>query len=400
MSLDPPPLATIVLLLLVASLVAAWVSHLRVPYTVGLVIVGTIVNLVGLVPPTALSPGIVLWVLLPPLLFEAAYVLRWSQLRRVGLAIGVLATIGVVISALVAAAITRLLLHLPWEIALLFGILIAATDPVAVVAFFRRARVAPELRTLVEGESLLNDGTVVVLVSALGIALATGQTQPILVLIDFCRVALGGLLIGAIIGFAGSLLARTTDDWVVEATISVTVAYGSFLLADQLGVSGVLAVVSAGSVLGNFGREFGIAPRTREEIDHLWEFLAFVANSLVFLLLGIAVVPGSLIPLLPDIAVGVLAAWLGRAVIAYGLGFLLARVSGIPPRPWRHVLFWGGLRGALPVVVAILVTAELHVSPTLVSLVLGVVVVSLLIQGLTLEPFLERALGLTHSKKG
>lgn len=392
MDLDPPGLGTVVLLLLLASLVAAWIGHLRVPYTVGLVVVGIIIDLLDVVPPSALSPDVVLWILLPPLLFEAAFVIRWNQLKRVGVAAGVLATVGVVVSVLATATATHFALRLPWEVAILFGTVISATDPVAVVAFFRKARVSPELRTLVDAESLLNDGTVVVLVSALSSALVTGHFLPTMLVVDFLRLAFGGLLVGALVGIGGTLLARTTDDWLVEATITVTVAYGSFLLADQLGVSGVLAVVSAGSVLGNVGRTYAIAPARAEEIDELWEFLAFVANSLVFLLLGIAVVPGSLIQLLPEIAGGVVATWLGRAVVVYGLGFVLARLTGVPPLSWRHVLFWGGLRGALPVVVAIVVTTQLQVVGSLTTLVLGVVVVSLLIQGLTLEPVLERVL--------
>lgn len=394
-----PTLQTIVLLLLLASLVAAWIGHLRIPYTVGLVLAGTVLEVLGLLPPTSLSPNVFLWILLPPLLFEAAFALRWDHLAKVGWTIAVLATAGVVVSAFVTAAVMVLLLRLPWSTALPFGALVAATDPVAVVGFFRRATIAPELRTLVEGESLLNDGTAVVLVRVLAVALAVGRVDPIAAVGDFLLVAVGGLVIGALVGLGGSILARGTSDYLVETTLSVVVAFGSYLLAQDVGASGVLAVVAAGSVLGNFGRWFGMTPRARQAIDHLWDFLAFVANSLVFLLLGVAVVPSVLSTMLAAIAVGVVATLLGRAITAYGLGSVLALIRGRPPLPWRHVLFWGGLRGALPVVVAVSVSVEFGFPETLASLVLGVVVVSLLIQGLTLEPVLRRVLGLRDGRE-
>ncbi len=132
--------------------------------------------------------------------------------------------------------------------------------------------------------------------------------------------------------------------------------------------------------------------RAREEIDGLWEFLAFVANSLVFLLLGVAVHPSAIQILLPATVVGVIGMLAGRALVSYGLGTLVAALWKIPSLRWRHVLFWGGLRGALPVVVAISLSAEPGVSPLLQTLVLSVVVVSLLIQGVSLEPVLRRAI--------
>jgi CPA1 family monovalent cation:H+ antiporter len=285
-----------------------------------------------------------------------------------------------------------LVIHLPWSVALLFGALMAATDPVAVVAFFQRARVAPELRALVEGESLLNDGTALVMVGVLGELLTGGSLNPALATMDFLRIAVGGLAVGGIVGVACSVLARGTSDYLVEATVSVVAAYGSYVLGEQLHVSGVLAVVIAGSVFGNFGRRLGLSEGTQEAVDKLWRFLAFVSNSLVFLLLGLAVVPGDLVRLGPLLALGIGAALLGRAVVAYGMGAALARFAGMPPLAWRHVLFWGGLRGALPVVIAIVVTEEFPISFPLRDLVLGVVAATLIVQGLTLEPVCERVL--------
>ncbi len=240
---------------------------------------------------------------------------------------------------------------------------------------------------------MLNDGTAVVLVGVLGGLLTGGSLDPALATMDFLRSAVGGLATGALVGFACSVLARGTNDYLVEATVSVVAAYGSYVLGDHLHVSGVLAVVAAGSVFGNFGRRFGLSEGTQEAIDLLWRFLAFLANSLVFLLLGLAVVPGDLIRLGPVLAIGIGATFLGRAVVAYGVGAVLARFAGVPPLAWRHVLLWGGLRGALPVVIAIAVTAEFQLSLPLRDLVLGVVAATLIVQGLTLEPVCGRVLG-------
>ena len=359
-----------------------------------LVVIGVALDWLGILPPTSLSPNIFLGFLLPPLLFEAAFSIRWKHLASVGWATGVFATLGVVVSASITAALMLLVLHVPARLALPFGVLMAATDPVAVVSFFRRASVPPDLRALVEGESLLNDGMAVILIDVLAAMFVLGQVNPTVLVSDFIGVALGGLVVGGVVGFLGSLLARTTTDYLVETTLSLVVAFGSYAAAQDLGVSGVLAVVAAGSVLGNFGRQFGMSTRAREAIDNLWELLAFVANSLVFLLLGVAVAPGAFRDMIVLVGIGVVAALLGRAVVSYGLGAALARMTGIPPLSWRHVLFWGGLRGALPVVIAISVSSEYGASDVLTRLVLGVVVVSLLIQGLTLEPVLRRVLRL------
>jgi CPA1 family monovalent cation:H+ antiporter len=394
-------LAVVVLLLALASLVALVAQRVRIPYTVALVVVGIILpsNALGLAPPTSLSPSVVLGLLLPPLLFEAAFSLRWEHLAAVALPVAILATVGVVLSATVTAGVLVLAAHLSWSIALLFGILVAATDPVAVVAFFQRARIAPELRALVEGESLANDGIAVVLVGILGGLVVGNRVDPGLATIDFLRVAVGGLAVGGTFGVAASILARGTSDYLVEATLSVAAAYGSYLLGEQIHVSGILAVAGAGFVFGNFGRRFGISERTEEEVDVLWRFLAFVANSLVFLLLGLALVPERILGLAPLIGLGIGATLLGRAVVTYGLGGALGTLARVPPLPWRHVLFWGGLRGALPVVIAIVVTDELRLPPLFQDLVIDVVVVTLVLQGVTLDPVLSRVLQL-HDDQG
>lgn len=387
-----PAIAWVVILLLLSSYIAAWIGHLRIPYTVGLVLAGITLDAVGVLPPTTFSPDLVLFVLLPPLLFEAAFAIEWDRLRRAAVAIVSMATVGVILSAVVTATIAILVLGLSVGDAAIFGVLVAATDPVAVIAFFREASVDRDLRTLVEGESLLNDGTVVVLLGVVVAWLGLGQISVLGAVGQFLLVSVGGIAVGSAVGLAGAVLTPRRDDYLLEATISVAVAYGSYLLAQQFGLSGILATVGAGSVLGTAASHRGLSASTREWIDKLWEFLAFVANSFVFLLLGVAVSPSNLMRLLPAIAIGVVAALAGRTACVYLVGGLANRITGVPGLNWQHVLVVGGLRGALPVVIAVsLGNSSARLLPV-ADLVLGVVVVSLIVQGFALEPVIRRLL--------
>jgi len=386
-----PTVQTVVVLLLLASLVGAWVGHLRIPYTVGLVLVGLAVSLLGILPSTTLDPNVVLTILIPPLLFEAAFSIQWHSFVRVAAAAIALATVGVVVSGLVTAGVMVALSQLDWRAAVLFGFVIAATDPVAVVALFRRIRVTEDLRTLIETESMLNDGTVVVVIGLLTGFFDHQSFQVLPVTENALFVILGGMGIGSITGVVGAAAMSTTSDYLVETTLSLVVAYGSYILAQEAGASGILAAVAAGIVLGNVGRRYGVSRTTRHEIERLWEFLAFLANSIVFLLLGVAAEAAPLLHLAPMIGIGVFATLLARTAAVYLVGTPARWISGVPTSRWQQVLSWGGLRGALPVVVAYLLPASLG-GPDLPFLVLGVVLVTLTLQGLTLEPALSRIL--------
>ena len=379
------------MLLLLASFVGAWVGHVGIPYTVGLVLVGVLVSALGVLPPSTLNPDVVLSILIPPLLFEAAFVIRWQSFLAVAVAAIVLATVGVLVSGLITAAIMAGLGGLAWPTAVVFGFVISATDPVAVVSFFRRTQVNPNLRTLVEAESMLNDGTMVVVIGLLPAVFANHGLNPLVVTGTALWVIFGGLVVGAVAGVVGAAGMSMTNDYLVETTLSLAVAYGSYLVAGEIGASGILAAVSAGIVLGNVGRRYGVSRMTRDEIERLWEFLAFLANSIVFLLLGLAASPAPLLGLAPVILLGVGATLFARAAAVYVVGTPIRWLTGVPSPRWQQVLFWGGLRGALPVVVAFLLPVELQ-SPNLPNLVLGVVLVTLVVQGLTLEPVLKRIL--------
>jgi CPA1 family monovalent cation:H+ antiporter len=377
-------------LLLIVSVVAVLVRRFRVPYTVALVVVGALLALRSRLEISA-APELILSLLLPPLVFEAAFHLNVDAVRRNLGSIVLFAIPGVLLNMAIVGGMVALGAGLPISLALVFGALIAATDPVSVVAIFRRLGVPRRLEVLLEGESLLNDGTAIVLFNlALAAALGGGFTLGGAV-VDFVRVAAGGLLIGLALGWAVSRLIAVIDDHLVETTLTTVLAFGSYLIAEQLHVSGVLAVVVAGLVNGNLGPR-GMSPTTRIVVLNFWEYVAFLANSAVFMLIGLQIDVEGLLGHGREILWAVAAVLVSRAVVAYGLSWL----SGRMPSTWRHALYWGGLRGGVALALALSLPAALGEGrETLAVMAFGVVLFTLVGQGLTIGPLVRR-LGLTR----
>ncbi|MGA2278413.1 MAG: cation:proton antiporter, partial [Terracidiphilus sp.] len=242
------PIQAGTLLLLIAAVVAMLTRRFRLPYSAGLVAAGIVLAFVPYAPKIELTKDLIFTALLPPLLFEAAYYIHWAQLRRNLSVIAVLATLGVALSAGVTAVGMHYLANWQWISALIFGVLIAATDPVSVIATFKEARAHGRLLVLIEAESLLNDGTAAVAFVAV-VAAATGlQLSPAGVLVMMLKSIAGGIFCGTAVALGALLLAGRTDDHLVEITFTTVAAYGSFLLADHFGLSGVLATITAGLV--------------------------------------------------------------------------------------------------------------------------------------------------------
>lgn len=369
--------------------VFSWFRH--IPYTLLLVIAGLGLALVD-VRLVNLSPELILAIFLPPLLFEAAWNLKWSNLKQDFIPICLYAVIGVLISIAGVALGLNFVAGIPLTTALLVGASLSATDPVSVTALFRELGVDKRLTTLMEGESLFNDGMAVVAFSFL-VALSLGKAQLGIqpVVVQLFTVVGVGLAVGGLIGFGISYLTQRFDLPLVEQSLTLVSAYGTYIIAEDLGGSGVIAVVTIGLILGNFGSRIGMNPRTRIIVSEFWEFLAFFVNSIVFLLIGDQVRFVDLAENLTIIAVAIAGMVLARAIAVYGLGFLSNRVANSNiSLPEQTILWWGGLRGSVSIAIALSVPSILSEREDLINTVFGVVLFTLLVQGLTTKPLLEK----------
>jgi Na+:H+ antiporter len=378
----------IIELLLVVSLVAIAVRRLRVPYTVALVVVGLFITSQSPLE-ISLTPELILTLFVPPLVFEAAFHINFAELRRNLPWILMLAVPGVIITMFVVGGIVSWVTPLGLPVAMVFGALISATDPVAVVALFRTLGTPKRLGVLVEGESLFNDGTAIVVFNLALIVALTGRFNLLEGVTDFVRVAAGGVAIGLVLGWLISRLISRVDDFLIETTLTTVLAFGSYLLAERLHVSGVLAVVAAGLVNGNIGPQ-GMSPTTRIILFNFWEYLAFLANSLVFLLIGLDVDVRALSNSWQPILWAIAAVLLARVLVVYGLGWLANRVADRTPPRWQAVLTWGGLRGAISLALVLSLPASLGADRELLRVMaFGVALFTLIVQGTTMRPLVR-----------
>lgn len=399
----------LLLLFSVAVAVAIAARQIGVPYTVALVLTGLGLSIfglfTGLFTPPHLTKELLFSVFLPGLLFEAAFHIEFREFWRNRLTIASLAVPGiaaaVVLTALILAPAVKTL-HLEqnfsWRYALVFGALIAATDPIAVVAVFRSLGAPRRLSVLLDGESLLNDGTAIVFFAlslslVTGAGIAAGQLA-----IDFVEIVVFGGLIGAAAGFALSQVIKLIDDAMIEITLTTIAAYGSFVTAEHFQYSGVIAVVVAGVICGNYGARVGMTPSTRVAVETFWEYVAFALNSIVFLLIGLEVHLDALFGSWKVILVAYLVVTAGRAVVTFAVSGLLWKTRERIPWPWGVVLTWGGLRGALPMVLVLSLPPDFAHRDLLVTMTFGVVMISILVHGLTVSPLL-RWLGIVKGRQ-
>lgn len=377
-------------LLLIAAVVAMIARRLRLPYTVGLTVAGMALAFWHAPFDIKLTKELIFTAFLPPLIFEAAFHLHWRPLRNDAPVVLTLATAGVGVAAAVLAGGLHWLAAWPWGDAVLLGLLISATDPVSVLATFKEAGVEGRLRLLVESESLFNDGTVAVLYMVALTAITGGTVSVGGAMTSFVVTVVGGVLCGGLIGGAVLLLAGRTEDHLVEITFSTVAAYGSFLLAEHFGLSGVLATLTAGILIGNTGSLGAFTDRGRDAAISFWEYVGFVVNSLIFLLIGIRLVAQNITSVLWVSALVVALTLAGRAIAVYAtcslFHFSRWRVS------WghQHVLFWGGLRGALALALALGLPGEIEHREAIIAIAFMTVAFSVIVQGLTMTPLLRR----------
>jgi CPA1 family monovalent cation:H+ antiporter len=386
----------IIELLLIVSIVAIVVSRLRIPYTVALVVVGFLITFQSTFK-FELTPELILALFVPPLVFEAAFHLNLLELRRNLPAILLLAVPGVVFTTFIVGGILVMGPKLSLPLALVFGALISATDPVAVVALFRTLGVPKRLSVLIEGESLLNDGTAIVLFKIMLAVALTSQFKPLAGLVNFISISIGGIIVGLVLGMLVAQVISRVDNYLIETTLTTILAFGSYLIAEKLGVSGVLAVLVAGLVNGNISPQ-GMSPTSRIVIFNFWEYVAFLANSLIFLLLGLSVNITALLVSWQPILWAILAVFVARTIVVYGLSWLVNRVSEPIPVSWQHILNWGDLRGAVSL--ALVLSLPILLGPErdlLRVMAFGVVLFTLLVQSTTMAPLIRRLKIITRS---
>lgn len=384
-------------LLIIAVLVATLARRVRIPYTVALVLTGLAVSALNVAPAlgdVSLSPTLILLTFLPGLIFEAAYHLDLRALRDNLKPILLLAVPGVLISMAIIGYLTHWLFDIPLAEALLFGVLISATDPISVVALFKELGVDKRLGVIVEGESLLNDGAAIVVYSILS-SIATGQETFVLSagLLEFFITVLGGVGLGLVTGLLISELMKRTNDHVLDIALTFILAYGTYLLAEVVlseVFSPVIAVVTAGIYVGNYASRGEYSAPSQVTITTFWEFVGFLLNSAVFLLIGLRIESTTLLDnfLLVLISVGIVL--VARAAVVYVMGFIINRLFGKLPLKWAHVLFWGGLRGAVSVALALSLPLGLEARGLIQLLAFGYVMFSIIGQGLTIKPLLTQ----------
>jgi len=399
-----------VILLVITAGVALLVKRIRLPFTVALVLVGlAFAFLPADFVNIDINAQLILSLLVPPLLFEATLHIPWKKLKVDLFPVLLFALGGTFLGTFATAALIRPIVDMPWLAAIAFGALISATDPVAVIAFFKSLGVDKRLGVLVDGESLFNDAIAIVAFTLAVEAAEPGASFSIGgAATDFILKSFGGLAIGLAIGWVVSeLVLANVDDPLIETTTTLAAAYGTYVLAEDFGgilgfddgfhLSGILAVVSAGLVIGNTGLK-NTSPSTKVAINHFWEILTFLVNSLVFLFIGIKIARidlASFRPSLLDIALAIVIVLAIRAFIVYGFGAAHAVMQPARriPLPFRHVQFWGGLRGAISLALALILedkNFDDDVVSTILVMTFGVVLFTLLIQGTSMTPLIRR----------
>ncbi len=401
----------LLLLACAVGIVSKLITHL--PYTIFLTLVGLGIGVLHLGPEvseTGFGHDLIFFVFLPPLLFHGAFHMELNRLLKHIGPIVCFAVPGVIVSTLLVGGMVGWLGGIAsMMVALLFGSLISPTDPVSVLALFKESEAPDDLRTLVEGESLFNDATGVVLFTILLSAVKAGTTLSLSAACwEFVKVSAGGLLLGGVLGWVAFVVLRRLEDHLLENAICLVLAYGAFWLAEVMHFSGVIATVMAGLLIGNYERRLSMSEKTNETVETFFESIDFLVNSFLFILIGLELreIPESVSVRL--VVVAIVAMLVGRAAVAYTFYWLLNQVGRRRPKAWKHVLFWGGLRGSIPIALLLHLPDASRLSPdnplvtwrpALLVAGFGCVLFSLVVQGSTMRPLMRR-LGIGEHAQG
>lgn len=390
----PELVIILIILLLIATAVAMITQQLRIPYVTGLVLAGLpITDLLS--RRIGLDPSLVLNLFLPILIFEAAINTDISRLRSTFKPIALLAGPGSIFSSAIIAALVKFGLGLDWIPALLIGVILANTDTVSMIAVFKEIRVPSRLSTIVEGETLFNDAAALVSFNLILVVYATGSLTAVEGVQELLVVALGGGIVGAILGYLSLPIFTRLNDPLSSLLLTVALALGTFQIGQFLGVSGAVAVVIAGLIFGNLGLTRSSSASDRITLVSFWEYAGFTVNTFIFLLIGIEINPATLWRILPSILFVILAYQLGRILSVYLLLAGLRWFDRPIPLRWQHVLFLGNIKGSLSMALALSIPLALTGRDTIIALVFGAVLFSLVGQGLSL-PWLVKRLRLSR----
>lgn len=368
-------------------------NKLSISSIVGLVLIGLVLALTKLIPHISLTHDIAFYLILPPILFQGGMHLNWEHLKRDWTPISLLAIPGIVASALLVGYLLSYFWHIPLNYALLFGALISPTDPVSVLAIIKRIKAPQRLQTILEAESLFNDGTGVVLFMVILSMIQNNQPFNLgLALTQFLVVTGGGAVVGGLCGFLIYRFIRSIDSPFLEMVLTIVLVFGTPLLAESLHCSGIIAIVVAGLIMGK-GRLSRKAAKGHERVVIFWEAVDLSLNSLIFLLIGIelqVIGMNNLIAYKEPISIGILVILISRAMVVYLTMYGVNQILRPPiPSKWNHILFWGGLRGTIPIIL-MLQLPEFQYRPLFLSATFSIVLFSILVQGLTIEGLLRR----------
>ncbi len=396
----------------VISLLHFFSKIVSLPYVVSLLIFGLLAqfatNLVGLHHEIALPPDFIFYVILPLLLFDSAIRINFHQFQLHFRTITFLTTFGLLVSVAIVGVLAAWISDIPLIYGLLFGAIISATDPIAVVAIFKSLRAPKRLSLIAEGESMFNDATAVIAFRAL-LAIAVGavgfeSSSLAITLGNFIYVFIGSLVVGACAGYLSSKIIKKIDnDHIIETTITVALALSVFIITEHfLHMSGVIATVMAGIILGNYGRT-AISRGVVEFIDNLWEYIAFLGISLVFFFSTYSLDLNFFLGQTYVLAAVVVAALIARALSVYLSFFITNRVKFFRREPnvpmaWQHILNWGGLRGVIPLVLVYSLPSNFIYKNEFISFTLGAFLFSLFVNGTTIKTLLMK-LGIHIPKK-
>jgi CPA1 family monovalent cation:H+ antiporter len=380
-------LEQLLIVLAVGSAVAIGAKRINVPYNVALVLVGLLLVLMNVLPETTMDPEIVLMVFLPILVFQGAVSADDLSMRDEARPILALAVPGVALSLIATAVIAGWEIGLPFAVALLLGAVLAITDTVSVLLAFRSVRVPHRLAAIMEGESLFNDGTALVLVGVAATVVTQGFADPVQIARMLVVAIAAGALLGSAFGTLGALVLRRAPDDLTAILASVVTAFATSVVAEHLGGSAVIAVVVAGVLVGRAMRA-GLEPSRVLALQDFWEIAAFIINVWLFLLVGMQLRSDLLLREAWPIVLAVVALHVGRAVAVYGsLGALHLAGSHVPLR-WQHVMVFGNIKGALSMAAVLALPQNIPFRDRLVAIVFGVTLVTLIAQALPFRRFL------------